>query len=76
MAEVALAAVLQPVLAQVWKALTMAYSAYDGVQSRREQLLYLLNRCKSLLEEFRKLPQGTNFSQLKDILEHVKRCVQ
>lgn len=74
MAEIlAVAATYQPLYSLAWTVLTKAYTAYDGVQTRKEQLKCLLNRCRGLLIEFGKHLRGANDVDMKENLEVVTK---
>lgn len=74
MAEtLAVAATYQPLFSLAWTVLTKAYTAYDGVRTRQEQLKCLLVRCRGLLIEFGKHLRGTDDADMKENLEGVIR---
>lgn len=56
MAEVVAAiALYQPAYQAVWTILSGAYTACDGVRTRRKELHCLLDRCRDLLLELGKI---------------------
>lgn len=76
MAElIAIAAAYQPVYSLAWTVLTKAYSTYDGLQTRREQLRCLLDRCRDLLTELGKVLRGTRVPDMSNNLNEIVRCV-
>lgn len=57
MAEILAGLTVPSILNGAWQVLSTAYSLYNSVKSRREQIGILLSRCRVLVEEMAKYAQ-------------------